>query len=53
MNDVMQEKEESVIYYECGRDFCDTCGDCLECYDCGSGCITLRDDHQEDGLRDV
>jgi hypothetical protein len=32
-------------FYICGEDFCNICGDCLECYDCGGGCVTLRDDY--------
>ena len=27
---------------QCGKDFCDTCGDCLHCYE-GDPCFTGRD----------
>jgi len=30
---------------ECGKDFCDECGDCLECYHgdtCEGGCAWVR-----------
>lgn len=34
-------KEEEVGEPVCGKDFCDTCGDCLHCYygeRCGGAC---------------
>lgn len=35
---IRTEEDEPV----CGRDYCDTCGDCLACYDPDSPCIDER-----------
>lgn len=51
--DTEPDRREDRNFYICGEDFCNRCGDCLECYDCSRYHCVMDDADYEDRVYDA